>query len=95
MEYDHYWHNYYQFNEDFFPDETVEEIEDKMYEEMGELRAELFSGHIEEKILECLDVMNMSIKLLNCYGVKDPLHAGYEKILQTKEKYLQSGIKPL
>ena len=88
MQLETYLANYEIFNKEFFPDATVEEIENKMTEECVEFVYEIArNGTRENRIAEATDVLNMAIKLLRAYGVLDPLHAGYAKLQQTADKY--------
>ena len=88
MQFDHYQTLYAAFNQDHFPNASLEEIEDKMLEEMDELAFEIAdSGSLEKKIEEAVDVFNMSVKLLTAYGVKDICHAAAAKLDLTSAKY--------
>lgn len=88
MLFEHYISEYRKFDAEHFPDATLQEIEDKLMGEMLELSIELATnGTAENRIDEALDVMNMSIKLLVSYGVKNPLFAGWQKLQATSEKY--------
>lgn len=93
MQFDHYQKLYAAFNEEHFPTASLEEIEDKMLEEMDELAFEIADGGtLENKINECIDNFNMSVKLLTAYGVKDICHAAAEKLRITSEKYRAQGV---
>ena len=93
MQFDHYQTLYAAFNQDHFPNATLEEIEDKMLEEVGELCEEIMNfGCIEDRIAEATDVFNMSVKLLTAYGVKDICHVAAEKLRLTSEKYRAQGV---
>ena len=93
MDYDLYIKHYRAFDAEFFPSSSIEEIEDKMLEEMDELSEEMENGGaIENKISEATDTLNINIKLLNAYGVKDVLHAGFMKLQETAEKYRKQGL---
>ena len=87
MQFDHYQKLYAAFNEEHFPTASLEEIEDKMREEMMELLLEFCGNSTADKIAEAVDVFNMSVKLLTAYGVKDICHAAAEKLRITSEKY--------
>ena len=82
--------HYDAFDREFCPTATVEDVEKKLLEEMGELRSCLQwpekSTH-EETLGELLDVLNVSLKLLKRYGIHDPLWFGYRKLELTAEKY--------
>jgi hypothetical protein len=86
--------HYERFDNKFCPQATVQDVERKLLEEMGELKTCLvsFPGQPnEETIGELLDVMNVSIKLLHRYGVRDPLWAGVMKLEKTAAKYRSQG----
>jgi hypothetical protein len=88
MQIDEYLLHYKKFDDEFFPDATIEDIETQTLYEIDELSSEIiWDGNIKHKISECLDVMNMSIKLLTAYGIKDPLHDGFIKLQETARKY--------
>jgi hypothetical protein len=82
-----YLMHYDKFNEEFFSGATLEEIEDKMVEELKGMYTALHNLSTDERINEALDVMNMSIKLLTAYGVTNVLDAGYRKLMATAEEY--------
>lgn len=88
MDFEHYKKHYHDFNEEHFPTASLEEIEDKMLEEMHELYDEIEKGGTPaDKIAEAIDVFNMSVKLLTAYGVKDICHAAAAKLDLTSAKY--------
>lgn len=94
MDIETYLAHYRKFDAEFFPNAVVEEIEDKTLSEIRELHDEITMEHpVEKRITEALDVMNMSIKLLTAYGVKDVLHAGFQKLQLTAEKYRSAQNK--
>lgn len=96
MQFDHYQTLYAAFNQDHFPNATLKEIEDKMLEEMKELRHEIeygnYGGELADKIAETIDVFNMSVKLLTAYGVKNICHAAAAKLDLTSAKYRAQGV---
>lgn len=94
MDFEHYQHKYSAFDALHFPNASLEEIEDKMLEEMTELSYEIQRTFtpLEKKIEEAIDVFNMSVKLLTAYGVKDICHAAAEKLRITSEKYRAQGV---
>ena len=91
MDLDLYMLHYGLFNDEFFPQATVEDIEDKFFEEVCEFQSEYYASNKPEMIAELIDVMNMSIKLLTAYGVKNVLHAGYLKLQTTAKKYRETA----
>jgi hypothetical protein len=94
MDMHEYLLHYSHFDKQFCPTATVEEVEDKLMEEMQELQwAILQESDTADRIGECIDVMNVSIKLLKRYGVVDVLDAGYMKLELTRRKYLEQAQK--
>lgn len=93
MELELYLQHYKAFDDEFFPNETLEEIEDKCLEEMDELNEALtYKSPLADRISEALDQMNMTLKLLKAYGVHDPLYSGARK-LQANAALYRSGNK--
>ena len=93
MEFDNYLTLYDEFNAAHFPQATVEQIEDKVLEEMRELAHEIVTeGTQADKIAESLDVFNLSVKLLTAYGVVNILDAAAQKLALTAVKYRQKAI---
>ena len=84
-----YYIHYRDFNLEFFPDETLPDIEQKLLEEFYEFIDALKFGDVYEghSVDEGLDLLNVLLKWLKVKGIKDPLHAGYEKLQRTAEKY--------
>jgi uncharacterized protein YutE (UPF0331/DUF86 family) len=88
MEFAEFLLHYEQFDREFCPNADLDDVECKCLEEMEELAEVIaYEKPLEMRIEECLDVMNMTIKLLTRYGVKDPLGAGVLKLELTAEKY--------
>lgn len=84
MQIDDYLRAYAEFNTEFCPNETDEEILLGVVDETDEM----LNASSEAACLdELLDVMNRSIKAVHRLISKDPLHAGYEKLQRTAMKY--------
>ncbi len=89
---------YELFNLEFFPMATDNDVLAKFGDEMHEAQIELDAmdagfGDKEALIGETIDVMNMAIKTLRMYGVKDPLQAGADKLALTARKYREQRGK--
>lgn len=98
MQIEEYFSHYDSFDREFFPmatdDDVLEKFDDEMVEAQVAIDA-MFSGlgTQEDLIGETLDTLNMAIKTLRMYGVKDPLRAGAEKLRATAAKYRSEGMK--
>ena len=89
---------YELFNLEFFQMATDNDVLAKFGDEMHEAQIELDAmgagfGDKEALIGETIDVMNMAIKTLRRYGVKDPLQAGADKLALTAQKYREQRGK--
>ena len=87
MEIDLYLHHYKEFHAEFCPGAGSTEKHGKLVEEVFEFIEASMSGSHADRISETLDVMNTAIAYLVSEGVCDPLHAGYQKLQVTAEKY--------
>lgn len=92
MQIEEYFSHYDLFDNEFFPMATDNDVLAKFGDEMHEAQIELDAmeagfGDKEALINETTDAMNMAIKTLRMYGVKDPLRAGAEKLAVTAAKY--------
>ena len=98
MQIEEYCDIYDAFDAEFFPMATDDDVLEKFGDEMQEAMIELDAmgagfGDKEALIGETIDTLNMSIKTLRMYGVKDPLQAGADKLVLTAQKYQEQRGK--
>ena len=98
MQIEEYFDIYDSFDSEFFPMATDDDVLEKFGDEMQEAMIELDAmgagfGDKDALIGETIDTLNMSIKTLRMYGVKDPLQAGADKLVFTAQKYLEQRVK--
>ena len=98
MQIEQYLAAYDSFDSEFFPMATDDDVLEKFGDEMQEAMIELDAmgagfGDKDALIGETIDTLNMSIKTLRMYGVKDPLQAGADKLVFTAQKYREQRGK--